>query len=109
VSTARNVAIVLALAAAITFLPGGGDVAAVVGRTLSLAFLAVLAWGLAYLYRRHRSDLEQLRVSFRALLYGAGGVLVLAFAGTSGVVLLILLVAVALALLAVWQEYRSLA
>jgi hypothetical protein len=43
------------------------------------------------------------------LLYAAGGVLVLALAGTSGVVLLILLVAVALALFAVWQEYRTLA
>jgi hypothetical protein len=109
VSTARNVAILLALAAVVTFLPGGGAVAEVVGRTLSLAFLAVLAWGLAYLYRSHRLDLEQLRLGFRLLLYLAGGVLVLAFAGTSGVVLLILLVAVALALLAVWQEYRTLA
>jgi hypothetical protein len=109
VSTARNVAIVLAIAAAVTFLPGGGDVAAVIGRTLSFAFIAVIAWGLVYLYRRHRMDLEQLRTGFRVLLYAAGGVLVLALAGTSGVVLLILLVAVALALFAVWQEYRTLA
>lgn len=108
-STARNVAIVLAIAAAVTFLPGGGDVAAVIGRTLSLAFIAVIAWGLVYLYRRHRTDLEQLRIGFRVLLYAAGGVLVLALAGTTGVVLLILLVAVALALFAVWQEYRTLA
>lgn len=108
-TTWRNVAIVLAIAAAVTFLPGGGDVADVISRTLSLAFIAVMAWGLMILYRRHRSDLEQLPVAFRALLYGAGGVLVLAFAGTSGFVLLILLVVVALALLAVWQQYRSLA
>lgn len=108
-TTLRNVAIVLAIAAAVTFLPGGGDVAAVVSRTLSLAFMAVLAWGLFFLYRRHRLDLEQLPIAYRALLYGAGGVLVLAFAGTSGFVLLILLVAVALALLVVWQQYRSLA
>ena len=44
-TTARNVAIVLAIAALIAFLPGGGDVAELVSRTLSLAFIGVIVFG----------------------------------------------------------------
>ena len=114
-STARNVGIVLAVAALIAFLPGGGDFAALVSRTLSFAFIGVIVFGLAWAYRRHRLDIEALPVGHRVLLYGAIGTLVLAFAGSSqmtdtsagSLLLVVLLVGCALALFAVWREYRS--
>jgi hypothetical protein len=115
VSTARNVAIVLAIAALIAFLPGGGDFAQIVGRTLSLAFIGVIVFGLSWAYRRYRLDIEGLPVGHRVLLYGAIGTLVLAFAGSSqmtrttggGLLFVLLLVGAAGALYAVWREYRS--
>ena len=114
-STARNVAIVLAVAALIAFLPGGGDVAALVSRTLSLAFIGVIIFGLAWAYRRYRLDIESLPMGHRVLLYGAIGTLVLAFAGSSqmtdtsgGALLLVaLILASAAALFAVWRQYRA--
>ena len=81
VSTARNVAIVLAIAALIAFLPGGGDFAD-----------DRLADALAGLHRRDRasgspgptgatgSTSRRLPIGHRVLLYGAIGTLVLAFA-----------------------------
>jgi hypothetical protein len=41
--TIRNIAIILALAAAVDFLPGGGNAANAVLTTLSLIFLAAIA------------------------------------------------------------------
>ncbi len=116
-STARNIAIVLAIAAAIEFLPGGGDVADLVSRALSAAFIGVFVLGGVFLYRRFRLDLEQLSTGYRALLYGAIGVLVLALAASSrltntssgALVFVALLAGVAGALLVVWRRYRSLA
>ena len=114
-STARNVAIVLAIAALIAFLPGGGDVAALVGRTLSLTFLGVIVFGLAWAYRRHRLDIESLPLGYRVLLYGAIGTIVLAFAGSSqmtdtsgGALLLVAMIAAGIGgLIAVWRQYSS--
>ena len=63
-STARNVAIILAIAALIAFLPGGGDVAEIVSRTLSLAFIGVIVFGVAWAYRRERIDIEALTSAF---------------------------------------------
>ena len=42
--TARNVAIILALAAGVDFLPGGGAAAATVLSALTMIFLAAIAW-----------------------------------------------------------------
>ncbi|HVP01277.1 MAG TPA: hypothetical protein VMT10_01800 [Solirubrobacteraceae bacterium] len=115
-TAARNIAIVLAIAAAIEFLPGGTDTAAIVWRTLSLAFIGVVAFGLAYLYRRHRTDLEALPAALRALGYAAVGALVLAFAGYSrmtataggGVEFAVIVGLAVLALVVVWRRYRAL-
>ena len=114
-STARNVGIVLVVAALIAFLPGGGDVAALVSRTLSLAFIGVIVFGLVWAYRRGKLDIASLPVGHRVLLYGAIGTLALAFAASSqltdtssgALILLLLILGSAIALFAVWREYRS--
>jgi hypothetical protein len=72
--TARNVAILLALAAAVAFLPGGGRVARTVGTILGVVFAAGLAYAGLWLYRRRRVDVYSLGDNRRALLYGAIGV-----------------------------------
>jgi hypothetical protein len=71
VKTARNVAIILLIAAAVEFLPGGGRVA----NTFAAILWAVFYGGLGYmgvrLYREHRLDIYGLGDRHRALLYGA--------------------------------------
>ena len=115
-STARNVAIVAVIAAAIAFLPGGGDVAAVVSRTLGLAFAGVILWAGWWAYRRYAMDLDVLPHGFRALLYGAVGVIVLAVAGSAkltatssgSLVFFVMLGTAVAALVAVWRAHREL-
>lgn len=116
-TAARNILIVLAIAAAVEFLPGGGDAAAIVSRTLSVAFIAVILLGLAWAYRRFALDLDLLPFGYRALLYGTVGGLVLAFAasdrltgtGAGSLAFIAILAAAAGALYAVWRRYRALA
>jgi hypothetical protein len=69
--TARNVAIVALIAAAVEFLPGGGRAV----EAFSAALWVVFAGGLAFfgyrLYRERRVDLHTLGDRHRGLLYGA--------------------------------------
>jgi hypothetical protein len=69
--TARNVAIVALIAAAVYLLPGGGRVA----NTFEAILLVGFGVGIAYLglrlYREHRIALHTLGDGYRALLYGA--------------------------------------
>ncbi len=76
VKTARNVAIVLAIAAAVYFLPGGGRAASTFEAVLWVAFGIGIAYFLLRLYREQRIALHGLGDSHRGLLYGAlaGGV-----------------------------------
>jgi hypothetical protein len=71
VKTARNVAIVALIAAAVFLLPGGGRAA----RTFEAVVLVAFGVGIAYLglrsYREHRMTLHGLGERYRALLYGA--------------------------------------
>jgi hypothetical protein len=106
---------VLALAAAVHFVPGGGDAAALIGAVLSTAILACFVMLAARFYRENRTDLLGLSDRWRAILYGAIGVIVLAMAarprlvGTGGG-LLVWLAAVAgsgYALYRVWRQYRE--
>lgn len=67
----RNVAILLAIAAAVFFIPGGGRAASTFAAALWVAF----ALGIGYLglrfYRERRISLHSLGDAHRGLLYGA--------------------------------------
>jgi len=115
-TVARNVGIILVLAAAVAFIPGGGTTAAVVAAVLSTLILVALVFFVARLYRDHRLDLEMLGDRWRLLLYGAVGVIVLAMAahqrlqdqGSGGTIVWIALLAgSAYTLYLVWRHYRE--
>jgi hypothetical protein len=76
VKTTRNVAIVLAIAAAVHFIPGGGRAASTFEAALWVAFGVGIAYLLLRLYREQRAVLDGLGDRHRGLLYGAlaGGV-----------------------------------
>jgi hypothetical protein len=79
----RNVVIVLALAALVVLIPGGGTGANTALQAISLAFLASIAWAASRLYREHRVWLYSLGDGRRAALYGAVAVVVLTLTATS--------------------------
>ena len=112
---ARNIAIVLAIAALVVLVPGGGTGATFALQAVSLLFLAVIGWfGYVY-YRQHRLSLYALGDRRRAVLYGSIGLVVLTLTGTSRlftttagrVVWLLLLVAAAYAAFAVVWSARK--
>jgi hypothetical protein len=76
--TARNLAIVALIAAAVYFLPGGGRAAS----TFEAVLLVAFGFGIAYLcmrlYREHRVALHSLGDRHRALLYSALAIAVIA-------------------------------
>ena len=79
--TARNIAIIAALAVPIAFVPGGGDAAEGILTALVLAFLAVIGFAGFQLYRREQLTFLGLDERPRAILYGAVGLIVLMIAG----------------------------
>jgi hypothetical protein len=116
VSTVRNIGIVLVLAAAIAFVPGGGTTADVIGGVLSTLILVSLVFFVVRLYREHRLDLEGLGDRWRGLLYGAIGIAVLAMAarprlraqGEGGTLVWVALLAgAAYTVYLVWRHYRE--
>jgi hypothetical protein len=80
-ASARNVAIVLALAAAVAFVPGGGTTGGVLGEILSIVFLGGLAFLGYRLYSEHRVTLFGLGDRPRAVLYVSAALAVLALVG----------------------------
>ena len=82
VRNARNIFIVLVLAAAVAFLPAAGVGAAFLGWLLGVAFLFALAWFVSRLYLEYRVTLYGLGDRDRGLLYGAVGVSVLTLIAT---------------------------
>ena len=115
-SAVRNVGIVLVLAAAVAFIPGGGTTASVVGAVLSTLILVSLVFFVARLYRDHQLDLEMLGDRWRGLLYGAVAVIVVAMAarprlrseGDGGtIVWIVLLAGAAYAIYLVWRHHRE--
>lgn len=115
-TTVRNVLIILVGAAAIAFLPSGGDVANVAWRAVSLAFLAVIAFGMVWAYRSYRVEVASLDNGMRVALYAGVAGLALAAAGyrwltlTSGrsFIFMAIVAASVGALLVVWQRSRDL-
>jgi hypothetical protein len=79
----RNIAIVLALAAIVDIVPGGGTAADVVITAVTLIFLAALAWVASISYREHRNSLYLLGDRRRALLYVAIGVIAVTLTATA--------------------------
>jgi hypothetical protein len=113
--TARNVAIVVAIAAAVYLLPGGGRVAHIFEAVLWVAFGVGIAYLGLRIYREHRVALYGLGDRYRGLLYGALAVGVLALiarqrmwqTGTGEVLWFALIALVVYALLAVLRRWRA--
>jgi hypothetical protein len=73
----RNIAIILALAAGVDFLPGGGNAAAAVLTALTMTFLAAIAWLLYRVYNEQQLTLSGLSDGRKAGLFGAVGAIAL--------------------------------
>ena len=114
-TVARNVAIVLALAALVAFLPGGGSGASVIGAVLSTLIIVSLVYILARFYRERRLDIEGLGDRWRGVLYGAIGTALLAMAarerlfdtGAGTLLWFVALGGASYALYLVWRRYRE--
>lgn len=69
--------IVLAIAALVVLVPGGGTAARTVTRAVWLAFLASIFWFAVIMYRQNRVSLYSLGDQRRAIVYVAAGVVML--------------------------------
>lgn len=113
--TARNVLILIAIAAAVAFLPGGGDTADIVGSLLSIGISVIFVLLGIRFYRENRVAIFSLGDKHRAIAYASLGALIVAFAGRTkltdsgpGSVVLILLFAGAIAgAYVVWRHHRA--
>jgi hypothetical protein len=111
----RNVVIILAIAAVVAVVPGGGPASNTIIQVISLAFLAAIAWVASRLYREHRITLYSLGDRRRAIVYVAVGVATLTFCatdrlwatGVGGIVWLLLIAACAFAVFEVFRSARE--
>jgi hypothetical protein len=78
--TVRNVAIILAIAAAVYLIPGGGRATGTFEAALWVGFGVAIGYLGLRLYREHRITLIGLGDRHRALLYGAVAIAVFALA-----------------------------
>jgi hypothetical protein len=83
IKVARNVVIVLALAAVVVYAPGGGTASQVVIQAVSIIFLGVIAWFASIMYRQHRVALYSLGDGRRAGLYAAVAIAVVTLTATT--------------------------
>lgn len=81
-STVRNVLIILALAAVVMLVPGGGNASDAILQTLVIVMLAAIAWFAVRLYREHRTDIYSLGDRNRAILYASAGLIALTVTAT---------------------------
>jgi predicted Na+-dependent transporter len=115
IETLRNVAIVVALAAIVAFVPSGDESANFVGNVISIAITILFLLLGMRLYQMFRSDIHGLGDRWRGVLYGAIGVAVFAMAarqklfdtGAGTFAWFALMGAASYALYAVWRQYRS--
>ena len=82
-SNARNILIVLVIAALVAVIPGGGTGASVALQAVYLVFLSTLWWFGSLLYRQHKVALYSLGDARRAVLYVAIAVAFLTLTATS--------------------------
>jgi hypothetical protein len=82
-ATARNILIILAIAALVVLLPGGGTGANVALQALYLVFLATLVWFAITMYRQYRTTLYSLGDRRRGILYAALVVAAVTLTGTT--------------------------
>jgi hypothetical protein len=114
-ATARNVLIIVLLAAIVDAVPGGGDGANVVLQAVQLTFLGAIGWYASMLYRRHRVALYSLGDPRRLALYVSAGVLLLTLTasarltatGLGTLVFVVLLVAAAYTIFAIVWSTRE--
>lgn len=83
IATLRNIAIVMAIAAVVAYVPGGSSGAGALIAAVTLLFLGALAWVASIYYREHRTSLYSLGDGRRAALYAAFGVLALTLTATA--------------------------
>jgi TRAP-type C4-dicarboxylate transport system permease small subunit len=110
----RNIAIIAVIALAVVAVPGGGNAADTIIATISLAFMAAIAFLGYRLYRENQFTLSSLSDRHRGLLYGAIGLIFATLVATdrlwdTGLGLLTwfaLLGAASFALFYVWSESR---
>jgi len=113
--TARNVAIVILIAAAVYLLPGGGRAAQTFVALLYAAFGVAIGYLGLRLYREHHVALHSLGDLHRGLLYGAVSVGLLAFmararmwqTGLGELLWFVLIGGVVYALVAVVRRWRA--
>jgi len=113
--TARNVAIIALIAAAVAFIPGGERAKRIVEALLAVALCVAVAYLALRYYREWRTALHTLGDGHRAALYGAiATALTLALAkrrmwetGLGELLWFVAAGAVVYALLAVYRRWRS--
>ena len=81
-TTIRNIVIVLAIAALIVLIPGGGSGGTFALQAVSLVFLGVIGWFAYVSYREHKIALYSLGAR-RGILYAAAAVVVLTLTATN--------------------------
>jgi len=110
-ATARNVLIILALAALVMLVPGGGNASAAILQSLLIAMLGAIAWFGVRLYREHRTDIYSLGDRNRGILYASAGLLALTVTATdrlwaTGPGTIVWIALVALACYGVYHVFR---
>jgi hypothetical protein len=111
-TTARNVLVILALAAVVMLAPGGGNASAAILQVLVIAMLGSIGWFAVRLYREHRSDIYALGDRNRGLLYASAGLLAITVTATdrlweTGPGTVVWIALVALACYGVYHVFRA--
>ena len=112
---AINIAIILALAAAVAFLPGAGVAAGMFIWLIGILFWGALAWFLARMYREYRDEVYGLGDRMRGVLYVSIAVVVVTVTAISrmweeplGLLAWFVLVGAACyGVFAVWRHWRA--
>ncbi len=114
-TTARNVGILVLLAAIVWLVPGGGEGANLVGQVLNAIFIVVMALIVGSLYRQYRGEIFGLGDQWRFALYAAVGIALLTVSitgrmwetGPGALIWVALIGASSYTLYVIWQRYRS--